>query len=340
MTKKTALITGGAGQDGSYLAELLLNKNYKVIVADRRSSRSDNWKHEFLNIHSKLIYEDFDLLDNESISRLFKKYKFNEVYNLASQSFVGSSFNSPLYTAEVTALGCLRILEIIRGLNYKVKYYQASSSEMIGNCSSKCMDENSFFSPQSPYAISKVFAHYVTQNYRNAFNIFACSGILFNHESPLRGEEFVTKKIIKSLVKIKFKKQKILKLGNIYTKRDWGYAKEYMEAAWLMLQQKKAQDFVIATGKCYSIKHFINQTCKYLDIKIKWIGTGINERAINLKNNSTIIKIDKDLFRKTDVFILKGNSKKAQNILKWKAKTSINELIEIMIDAELKKIKN
>ena len=339
MKKKIALITGGSGQDGSYLAKLLLSKNYRVVIADRRSSRSDNWRHKFLSIHEKVIYEDFDLLDNESISRIFKKYIFNEVYNLASQSFVQSSFNTPLYTSDVTAIGCLRILEIIRNLNYKVKFYQASSSEMIGNSVSKSYNENSYFSPQSPYAIAKVFAHHITQNYRNSYNIFACCGILFNHESPLRGEEFVTRKIIKGLVNIKYGKQKILKLGNIYTKRDWGYAKDYMQAAWLMLQQKAPQDYVIATGKCYSIKDFINRCCNYLDLKIKWIGKGFDEKAINLRNKSTIIKIDKIFFRKTEVFMLKGDSKKAKKILKWASSTNLNQLIKIMVDAELKNIK-
>jgi len=338
MKKKIALITGGSGQDGSYLAELLLNKNYRVVIADRRSSRSDNWRHKFLSIEDKVIYEDFDLLDNESISRIFKKYVFNEVYNLAAQSFVQSSFSAPLYTSDVTAMGCLRILEIIRNLNYKVKFYQASSSEMIGNSHSKNYNENSYFSPQSPYAIAKVFAHHITQNYRNSYNIFACCGILFNHESPLRGEEFVTRKIIKGLVNIKYGIQKILKLGNIYTKRDWGYAKDYMEAAWLMMQQKVPQDYVVATGKSYSTKDFINRSCNYLGLKIKWIGNGIDEKAINLKNKSTIIKIDKNFFRKTEVFALKGDTRKAKKILKWTSKTNLGQLIKIMIDAELKKI--
>jgi GDPmannose 4,6-dehydratase len=235
-------------------------------------------------------------------------------------------------------MGCLRILEIIRNLNYKVKFYQASSSEMIGNSHSKNYNENSYFSPQSPYAIAKVFAHHITQNYRNSYNIFACCGILFNHESPLRGEEFVTRKIIKGLVNIKYGIQKILKLGNIYTKRDWGYAKDYMEAAWLMMQQKVPQDYVVATGKSYSTKDFINRSCNYLGLKIKWIGNGIDEKAINLKNKSTIIKIDKNFFRKTEVFALKGDTRKAKKILKWTSKTNLGQLIKIMIDAELKKI--
>ena len=334
LVKKIALITGGAGQDGSYLAELLLNHNYQVVSADRRSSRFNNWRHKFLGIEKKITYEDFDLLDNESISRIFKKYTFDEVYNLASQSFVGSSFNVPLYTSEVTAIGCLRILEIIRNLNYKIKFYQASSSEMIGNSHSKNYDENSYFLPQSPYAVAKLFAHHITQNYRNSYNIFACCGILFNHESPLRGEEFVTRKIIKSLVNIKYGKQKILKLGNIYSKRDWGHAKDYVVAMWKMLQQKKPKDYVIASGKNYSIKQFINLVGKELGMKIVWKGKGINEKGY--VRNKMIIAIDRKYFRPAEVHSLLGNSSKAIKELGWKPNYNINLLIKEMINEEIK----
>ena len=333
MKKKSALITGGSGQDGSYLAELLLNKNYQVVVADRRSSRSNNWRHKSLGIEKKIIYEDFDLLDNESISRIFKKYTFNEVYNLASQSFVQSSFNAPLYTSDVTAMGCLRILEIIRNLNYKVKFYQASSSEMIGNSPSKNYNENTHFSPQSPYAVAKVFAHYITQNYRNSYNIFACCGILFNHESPLRGEEFVTRKIIKGLVNVKYGKQKILKLGNIYSKRDWGHAKDYVVAMWKMLQQKKPKDYVVATGKSYSIKYFVNLAAKELGMKIAWKGKGINEKAYT--RNKMIIAIDRKYFRPTEVHSLLGDPKKVMKELRWKPNYNIISLVKEMINKEI-----
>jgi GDPmannose 4,6-dehydratase len=333
MKKKVALITGGSGQDGSYLAELLLNKNYRVVIADRRSSRSDNWRHKFLSIEDKVIYEDFDLLDNESISRIFKKYIFDEVYNLAAQSFVQSSFSTPLYTSDVTAMGCLRILEIIRNLNYKVKFYQASSSEMIGNSHSKNYNENCHFSPQSPYAIAKVFAHHITQNYRNSFNIFACCGILFNHESPLRAEEFVTRKIIKSLVNIKCGKQKILKLGNIYSKRDWGHAKDYVVAMWKMLQQKKPKDYVVATGKSYSIKYFINLAAKELGMKIVWKGKGINEKGY--AGNKIIIAIDRKYFRPTEVHSLLGDPKKVIKELRWKTSYNIISLVKEMINKEI-----
>ncbi len=238
MNKKIALITGASGQDGSYLAQFLIKKNYKVVAADRRSSRADNWRHEYLDIENKVIYEDFDLADIDSIFRLFKKYKFSEVYNLAAQSFVKSSFETPVSTSNITGIGTLRILEAIRFFNKKIKFYQASTSEMIGNTKSKAQNENAEFYPRSPYACAKVFAHFITKNYRETYGIFACSGIMFNHESPLRGEEFVTRKITKHFSEIKVGKRNILELGNLNSKRDWGFAKDYVEAMWLMLQQK------------------------------------------------------------------------------------------------------
>ena len=238
MKKKIALITGASGQDGSYLCDFLLKKNYKVIAGDRRSSRNDNWRHNFLNITNKVIYEDFDLTDIDSIYRLLKKYKFNEIYNLAAQSFVKTSFTTPISTSEVTALGTLRILEMIRCLLPKCKFYQASSSEMYGKTKSRSQNENTNFYPRSPYAISKVFAHYATKNYRSLI-IFLLLWHSFNHESPLRGEEFVTRKIVKNLCEIKNGKRKYLELGNLYAKRDWGYAKDYVEAMWKMLQKKR-----------------------------------------------------------------------------------------------------
>ena len=334
MKKKIALVTGSSGQDGSYLCEFLLKKKYKVIAADRRSARDTNWRHRELNINNKIIYEFFDLNDFNSILRIFKKYKFNEVYNLAAQSFVKESFNSPISSCETTAMGPLRILEVIRENNKKTKFYQASSSEMYGKTIGNIQNENTKFDPQSPYAVSKVFAHEITKNYRDAYNLFACSGILFNHESPLRGEEFVTKKIVKQLVEIKDNRRKVLELGNIYARRDWGYAKDYIEAMWLMLQKKKPKDYVIATGKTYYVKDFINFCCNYLNIKIKWIGKGIYEKAINKNNNKTIIKINPKFYRPTEVNYLKGSYKEAFKDLKWRPKTNLKSLIEKMIDYE------
>ena len=340
MKKKIALVTGAAGQDGSYLCQFLLKKKYIVVAGDRRSSRDNNWRHNFLQISKHVIYEDFDLGDIDSIYRLLTKYKFNEIYNLAAQSFVKTSFTTPLSTSNVTALGVLRILEMIRCVSPKTKFYQASSSEMFGNINSKSQDEKTPFYPRSPYAISKVFGHHITKNYRESYKIFACSGILFNHESPLRGEEFVTRKITKQLCEIKIGSRKCLELGNLYAKRDWGYAKDYVEAMWKMLQQTKPDDYVIATNQAFSVKKFVNECCNNLNLKIKWVGKGIKECAINKQNKKIIVKINPKFFRPSEVNYLRGNFSKAKRILKWKPKNNIKSLIKIMIDAELKRLKN
>ena len=336
MVKKTALITGISGQDGAYLAEFLLKKNYRIIGTDRRSARGNNWRLNRLGIINKIIYEEMELGELYEIEKIFKKYKIDEVYNLAAQSFVATSFNSPLNTSNITGLGVLRILETIKSIDKKIKFYQASSSEMFGKIVEKMQNEKTPLNPQSPYAISKVFGHQITDNYRKSYRIYAVSGILFNHESPLRGEEFVTRKIVLGLVKIINGDLNKIELGNIYAKRDWGYAKEYVEAMWKMLQQKKPKDYVISTGKTFSIKYFINLATNYLNIKTKWIGKGLNEKLINIENKKTIIKINPKLFRPSEVNILRGNSLLAKKELKWFPKTSLGRLVEIMIDDELK----
>ena len=338
MKKKVALITGSSGQDGSYLAEFLLKKNYTVIAGDRRSARSDNWRHKFLKIDNKIVYEDFDLADIDSIFRLVEKYHFDEIYNLAAQSFVKASFQTPMSTANVTGLGVLRFLEVIRTKKLKTKFYQASSSEMIGNTISKSQNEQAIFNPCSPYAVSKVFGYHIVKNYRDSYKIFACSGILFNHESPLRGEEFVTRKITKGIVEIKYGLRKFLELGNLDAKRDWGYAKDYVKCMWLMLQQKKADDYVIATGKSFSVKQFVEETCYNLGIKIKWFNKGRNEKAININTGKVIIKINPDFYRPSEVNFLKGDFTKAKKILKWKPKTSFKQLVKIMVETEIKRL--
>jgi len=340
VNKKTALITGISGQDGAYLAQFLLKKNYKVLGIERRSARSTNWRLEKLSILNKFIIEDCDIKEINNVIRIFKKYKINEVYNLAAQSFVGSSFNNPIETTNVNAIGTLNLLEVIRSQNKNIKFYQASTSEMFGDHGQKNQNELTKFHPRSPYATSKVFSHYTVQNYREAYKIFAVSGILFNHESPLRGEEFITRKISLGLARIINGKQKLLKIGNIYAKRDWGYAKDYVEAMWKMLQTKKPQDFVIATGKTYSVKDFINKCVKILNLKTKWVGKGIKEKLIDLNTNKPLIIIDKKFFRPTEVNILKGNYSKAKKILKWEPKTGINELAKLMLESDLKYSKN
>ena len=335
---KTALITGISGQDGAYLSKFLLKKKYKIIGLDRRSSRDDRWRLNYLEVEKSITYEYLDLLEISSIERIFDKYKIDEVYNLAAQSFVASSFDVPISTCDVNGLGALRILEVIRNKNKKIKFYQASSSEMFGDVLEIPQNENTAFNPQSPYAISKVFAHYITQNYRTSYGIFACSGILFNHESPLRGEEFVTRKITLGLAKIVSGEINCLYLGNINAKRDWGYAEDYVEAMWKMMQMKKADDYVIAMNKTYSVKDFINEAVKHYNLKIIWKGKGVNERAINLQNNRTIIKINPKFFRPAEVNYLRGNPTKAKKILKWKPKVNFKELVEIMSKAEIKRI--
>ena len=333
---KTALITGITGQDGAYLAELLLKKKYKIIGTQRRSARKNNWRLKRLGIEKKINIEELELSEENEINRLFQKYSFHEVYNLAAQSFVSTSFNSPVNTSDITVLGVLRILEAIRTFSPKTKFFQASSSEMFGESFEKKQNERSRFNPQSPYAISKLFGHYITKNYRKAFNIFAVSGISFNHESPLRGEEFVTRKITKGLVSIIRGDLNLLELGNINAKRDWGYAKEYAEAMWKVMQLKKPEDFVISTGKSYSIKEFVNECVRYLKIDAKWVGQKLNLKLVHKKSSKTIIKINKKFFRPSEVSYLRGDSKKIYKFINWKSKTNLRKLVKIMMDEEIK----
>ncbi len=337
MKKKTAIITGISGQDGAYLAEFLLKKNYKVIGTDRRSSRGNFWRLRRLGIENKINYEEMELSENCEIDRIFKKYKnVNEVYNLAAQSFVATSFRSPVNTSNITALGTLRILEAIRNFNTNIKFYQASSSEMFGEVLEKFQNEKTPFNPRSPYAISKVFSHFTTKNYREAYNIFAVSGILFNHESPLRGEEFVTRKITLGLVKILNNDLKFLELGNLNAKRDWGYAKEYVELMWKMLQKNKPDDYLIATGRQSSIKNFIDEAIKFLNINAKWVGSGLNMRLVRSSDKKIIVKVNPKFFRPLEVNTLHGNPAKAKRDLKWKPKTDLKKLVKIMLTEEMK----
>ena len=342
MKKKIALITGITGQDGSYLAEFLLKKKYIVHGIIRRSSSFNTGRidHLYQDPHKKVktfCLHYGDMTDSLSLQRIIENIMPDEIYNLAAQSHVAVSFQEPEYTANSDALGALRILEIIRRSKKKIKYYQAGTSELFGKAQEIPQSEKTNFYPRSPYAAAKLYAHWITINYREAYNIYACNGILFNHESPRRGETFVTKKITKALCKIKLKKQKKLYLGNIYAKRDWGHAKDYVEAQWLMLQQKKPGDYVIATGKTYSVKYFVDQAAKYLNLKLKWKGKGINTKAYDEKGNC-IIESDKKYFRPTEVDILLGNANKAKKKLKWKPKTDIKGLVKEMVDADLKNL--
>ena len=354
MKKKIALITGITGQDGSYLAELLLKKNYIVHGIKRRSSLINTQRIDHIYENDKYKNKFFlhygDIIDANNIIELIGKIKPDEIYNLAAQSHVKTSFAVPDYTTQVNALGTLRILESIRVLGLKkTKFYQASTSELFGNVNKKNQSETTEFSPQSPYATSKLYAYWITKNYRDGYGIYAVNGILFNHESPRRGETFVTRKITIGLNKIAQGTQKILYLGNLYAYRDWGHAKDYAEMQWKMLQQKKPEDFVIATGKPYSVKFFVEQCCKFLKIKIIWSGKGIKEvgyikdfdktRTPHLKKGDKIIVIDKQYFRPNEVEFLRGNAKKAQKKLKWRPKTNIYKLIKEMMVEDQKIIK-
>ena len=342
--KKTALIFGITGQDGSYLAELLLKKNYIIHGVKRRSSSANTERvdHLFdsLNFSNKNFFIHYgDISDGTSTLSIINKIKPDEIYNLAAQSHVRVSFDIPEYTADITALGALRILESIKILNLKkTKYYQASSSEMYGLVNKKnSLNEKTPFHPRSVYGVSKVFAYHTTVHYREAYGIFASNGILFNHESPRRGPTFVTKKIVQGLVRIKKGLQKKLTLGNLYAIRDWGHAKDYAISMWKILQYKKPDDWVIATNKENTVKNFVNTTAKKLSLKIKWIGKGINEKAIDMETKKTIVDLDKKFLRPTEVDYLKGDFSKARKKLKWKPAITTHELIEDMIEEEISK---
>jgi len=340
---KKALITGVTGQDGSYLSEFLLNKGYEVHGIKRRTSliNTSRIDHLFQDKHEpnlKFILHHGDLTDSTSLIRIIQEVQPDEIYNLAAQSHVKVSFEEPEYTANSDALGALRILEAIRilKLEKKTKYYQASTSELYGAVKETPQNEKTPFYPRSPYGVAKLYAYWITVNYREAYGIYACNGILFNHESPVRGETFVTRKITRALARIKLGLQKTLYLGNLNAMRDWGHAKDYVEVQWLMLQQEKPSDFVIATGKQYSVRDFINLAAKNLDMKIEWKGK--DEDEIGICENKEIIKIDTNYYRPTEVESLLGDASKAKKDLGWEPKISFEELVKEMVDEDLKSI--
>tara|TARA_B100000795_G_scaffold83648_1_gene60731 strand:+ start:481 stop:1515 length:1035 start_codon:yes stop_codon:yes gene_type:complete len=344
MKKKIALIFGITGQDGSYLAELLIKKNYIVHGVKRRSSslntgRIDHLYQDPHELHRNFILHYGDITDSLSVSGLIKNIRPNEIYNLAAQSHVAVSFEVPEYTANADAIGALRILEAIKFHKFEkiTKFYQAGTSEMFGKVKEVPQSEKTPFYPRSPYGVAKVYAHWITVNYREAYKIFACNGILFNHESPVRGETFVTRKIVVGLCKISKGLQNRLFLGNLNAKRDWGHAKDYVEAMWKMLQRKKPSDYVIATGKQHTVKQFVEFVLNELKIKHYWKGTGIKTKCYDTKNNC-IIECDKEYFRPLEVDTLLGNSKKAQKELKWKPKINIKMLVKEMVSSELLKL--
>jgi len=340
---KKALITGVTGQDGAYLAEFLLNKGYEVHGIKRRTSlfntqRIDHLYQEPQEKEYFFILHHGDMTDSSSLIRIIQEIQPDEIYNLAAQSHVAVSFEEPEYTANSDALGTLRILEAIRilKLQNKTKFYQASTSELFGKTKLTPQNEDTLFYPRSPYGVAKLYSYWITINYREAYNIFACNGILFNHESPLRGETFVTRKITRALARIKLGLQKTLYLGNLNSKRDWGHAKDYVEAQWLMLQKDQPEDFVIATGKQHSVRDFVNLACKELNLDIKWQGKGINEKG--LVDGKEMIKIDPRYFRPTEVDNLLGDPTKAKRELKWSPKISFKELVREMIKEDINSV--
>lgn len=341
-TPKKALITGITGQDGSYLAEFLLNKGYEVHGIKRRTSlfNTDRIDHLYQDPHEtnrKFILHHGDLTDSTSLIRIIQQVQPHEIYNLAAQSHVAVSFEEPEYTANADGLGALRILEAIRilGLEKHTRYYQASTSELFGKVQTIPQNEKTPFYPRSPYAVAKLYAHWITINYREAYNIYACNGILFNHESPVRGETFVTRKITRALARIKLGLQDCLYLGNLDAKRDWGHAKDYVEMQWLMLQQTQPDDYVIAAGEQHSVRKFVELAAKELDIHIVWEGTAEQEKGFDKKTGRCLIKVDPRYYRPTEVETLLGDATKAQEILGWKPKISFSALVKEMIEADL-----
>ncbi len=348
MAKKRALITGITGQDGSYLADLLISNDYEVHGLRRRTSlfNTDRIDHLYQNIHEedvKLVLHHGDMTDSSSLMRIIKDVKPDEIYNLAAQSHVGVSFEEPEYTANSDALGALRILESIKilGMEKNSKFYQASTSELYGMVKETPQNENTPFYPRSPYAAAKLYAYWITINYREAYGIHASNGILFNHESPVRGETFVTRKITRALSRIKLGLQTTLYLGNIDAKRDWGHAKDFVEAQWKILQQKDPDDYVIATGHQYSVREFIELAAKEINMNIEWQGQGLDEicKWNDDGNEKTIIKIDRRYFRPTEVDTLLGDASKAKKVLNWVPKITFNELVSEMINYDLESAK-
>ena len=336
--KKKALITGITGQDGSYLAELLLSKGYEVHGIIRRSSSFNTGRIDHIisneNYDGVFFFHHGDLTDTSNLNRLLERIKPDEIYNLAAQSHVKVSFEIPDYTAQVDALGTLRFLDAIRETGLNTRFYQASTSELYGKVQEMPQKETTPFYPRSPYAVAKLYAYWIIVNYREAYNLFACNGILFNHESPRRGETFVTRKITRAASRIKLGKQKLLKLGNLNARRDWGYAPDYVEGMWLMLQQENPKDYILASGENHSVRDFVELAFKELDIELEWSGKGENEIGIDINSGDTLIVVDSRYYRPTEVDELLGDYSEARNDLGWKPKTRFSELVRIMTLAD------
>ena len=336
---KTAVITGITGQDGAYLAKLLLEKNYIVYGTYRRTSSVNFWRINELGLegHSNLHLIEYDLIDLGTSISIIQKYQPDEIYNLAAQSFVCVSFEQPNATAQITGIGALNLLEAIRLINPKIKFYQASTSEMFGKVQAIPQNENTLFYPRSPYGVSKLFAHWMTINYRESYGIFGSSGILFNHESPLRGKEFVTRKITDSVAKIRLGKLNTLELGNIDAKRDWGFAMEYVEGMWRILQANEPDNFVLATNRALTVRDFVDMAFNCAGISIEFQGSELNEVAIDTSTGKTVMRINPQFYRPAEVEFLIGDPSKAKAILGWEATTTLEELCQMMVDADLRR---
>ncbi len=336
---KKALVTGITGQDGAYLAELLLDKGYEVYGTYRRSSSVNFWRIEELGVHTNpnLHLVEYDLTDPTGNIRLLAAVRPDEVYNLAAQSFVAVSFDQPITTANITGLGALHLLEAIRIVNPKIKFYQASTSELYGKVQEIPQTENTPFYPRSPYGVAKLFAHWTTINYRESYNIFACSGILFNHESPLRGKEFVTRKITDTVAKIHLGKPDILELGNMDSKRDWGYAKDYVDGMYRMLQHDQPDTYVLATNQTWTVRHFVELAFRTVGIEVVWKGEQEKETGIEKKSGKTLVRVNPRFYRPCEVDLLIGNPEKAKAKLGWEPRISLEELCKMMVDADIRR---
>lgn len=338
MKKKTALVTGVTGQDGAYLARLLVDKGYRVYGGCRRVSVDNLWRLREVGVLEQVELVDFDLQEIGNVARAIKKTRPDEIYNLAAQSFVGVSFELPVTTSQIDGMGCLHILEAIRDYAPEARYYQASTSEMFGMVREIPQTELTPFHPRSPYGVAKTFAHFMTQNYRESYGMHASSGILFNHESPLRGQEFVTRKITLSLARIQAGEQEVLELGNLDAKRDWGFAGDYVRAMWSMLQQEVADDYVIATGHTYTVRYFCECAARGLGIELRWEGEGVDETGIDRKTGKTLIRVSPKFFRPAEVDLLVGRPDKAREKLAWTPQVKLEALVEMMVRADRERV--
>ena len=339
---RIALVTGITGQDGAYLAELLLSKGYKVFGTYRRTSSVNHWRIQDLGIenHPDLSLVEFDLTDVSTALRLVDRIRPDEVYNLAAQSFVGVSFDQPITTAEITAVGPLNMLEAIRIINPRIRFYQASTSEMFGKVQAIPQSETTPFYPRSPYGVAKLYAHWITVNYRESYDIFGASGILFNHESPLRGREFVTRKITDGMAKIRCGKLDVLELGNLDAKRDWGFAKEYVEGMWRMLQVDRPDTYVLATNRTETVRDFVTMAAKAAGFSIAWNGSGADEFGVDRDSGRTLVRMSPRFYRPAEVELLMGDASKARAELGWVPKTSLESLCSMMVEADLRRNEN